>query len=623
MRVLLAIGCNEYKNATALEGAEADAKAIFQALANSEDGWYTRSVSRLLLSPTLDQVRLALREMLFSGAALSTFTFFFAGHGGVHKGSFYLWMRDTNSTGQSASALALADLFRYINDAAPRQTNVIIDACEAGGLIEDLGVLLKPELLGDVDTPALTLLATSAQNQAAGETSTGGMGTNAILDCIEGRQFLNDTHRALDLVEIGRHVSVRLQSHNQNPVVWGLNLYGPPSFCKNPRYDRDGKGALRDLVKKWPAEADAAIQKNQDELWDVYTSMAGDLNEDKFQQVVRSVVQSSGLPAEHAAGVAERLATTFLQRCTQAEDPFRGPLVVATIAASLLPLVSSPDVEQTARRLLSIASIELNKAVSELISDLAAERFALLSAAGSGLPDLYYLPLRVSKTLGWAAAAPLLSQSDADKRQAESQFARILKLLLEHYPNAIIAINDAQAPFWCVTLAQAAAAGLMDEGEQLASVVFHSLTLCEGRLGRWNLEPENAFQYTLARTNNNFSNAQEFIERPIETLTVLLKASSFFGIGHFFDETLWRLDGVSFSAFIPPDLSQYNEPIMTEGEIVLWSVGHEVCRVEEFTATWPRSVPLPHSPVITALAVISSLVLLDRQPWFLLEAIST
>lgn len=623
MRVLLAIGCNEYENATTLDGAEVDAKRMFQALAKSEDGWYDGARSRLLLSPTLDQVRLALREILFSGAALDTFTFFFAGHGGVHKGSFYLWVRDTNATGQSASALALGDLFRYINEAAPRQTNIIIDACEAGGLIEDLGVLLKPELLGDVDTPALTLLATSARNQAAGETPVGGDGTNAILDCIEGRQFVNDAHSALDLVEIGRQVSVRLQSQDQNPVVWGLNLYGPPSFCRNPRHDRDGKGALRDLVKEWPAEADAVIQKNHEHLWTVYTSMAGEWDEENFQQVIRSVVQSSGLLAEQAAGVTERLATTLLQRCAQADDPFRGPLVVATIAASLLPFVASPAVEASAKRLLSVASIELNKAVSGLISDLTTERFALLSATGGGLPDLYYLPLRVSKALGWAAAAPLLCQSDADKLQAESQFAAILELLLEHYPSAVVALNDAQAPFWCVALARAAAAGLMDEGEQLAGLVFHSLTQCEGRLARWDLAPENAFEYTLARAHNDFSEAQDFIERPIETLTVLLRASRLYGLGHVFDEALWRLDGVSFSAFIPPDFSQYNAPMMTTGESLVWSVGHEVCRVEEFAATWPSSVPLPLSPVVAALAVISSLLLPDRQPWFLLETVPT
>lgn len=619
MRVLLAIGCNDYESATTLDGAEADATRMFQALANLENGWYDGAHSRLLLSPTLDQARLALREMLFSGVALDTFTFFFAGHGGVNKGSFYLWVRDTNATGQSASALALGDLFRYINEAGPRQTNIIIDACEAGGLIEDLGVLLKPELLGDVDTPALTLLATSARNQAAGETPIGGDGTNAILDCIEGRQFVNDAHSALDLVEIGRQVSMRLQPQGQNPVVWGLNLYGPPSFCRNPRHDRDGKGALRDLVKEWPAEADAVIQRNHDHLWTVYTSVAGDWDEEEFQQVIRTVIQSSGLRAEQAAGVAERLATTLLQRCAQSDDPFRGALVMATIAASLLPFVAAPHVEASVRRLLRAASVELNKALSGLIADLTTERFALLSATGGGLPDLYYLPLRVSKVLGWAAVAPLLCQSDADKLQAESQFAAILRLLLEHYPSAVVALNDAQAPFWCVALARAAKAGLMDEGEQLAGMIFHSLTLCEGRLARWDLAPESVFEYTLARARNDFSEAPDFIERPIETLTVLLRASSLYGLGQVFDEGLWRLDGVSFSAFIPPDFSHYNALMMTSGESRVWKVGHEVFRVEEFAATWPSSVPRPRSTVVAALSVISSLILPNRQPWFLLE----
>jgi hypothetical protein len=135
-----------------------------------------------------------------------------------------MWLKDTMKTAQSVSALALADLFRGINEAAPRQTNIIIDACESGGLVEDLGVLLKPELLGDVGTPALTLVATSGRNQSANETASGGLGTNALLDCIEGRELVNDTFGALDLIDIGRRVAANLQSKGQNPVVWGLNL---------------------------------------------------------------------------------------------------------------------------------------------------------------------------------------------------------------------------------------------------------------------------------------------------------------------------------------------------------------------------------------------------------------
>jgi hypothetical protein len=101
-------------------------------------------------------------------------------------------------------------------------------------------VLLKSNVLGDAGTPGITLVATSAQDQYSVESPAGGLGTGAILDCIEGRDFVQDTASALDLVEIGRRVSARLrETTEQSPVVWGLNLYGPPRFCRNARYGSD------------------------------------------------------------------------------------------------------------------------------------------------------------------------------------------------------------------------------------------------------------------------------------------------------------------------------------------------------------------------------------------------
>lgn len=608
-----------YDDALQLTGAEADATRIFEALVRPDTGWYDGTRSRLLLSPTLDMVRAALRDMLFKPPAVETFTFYFAGHGGVSAGSFYMWLRDTTVTGQSASALALADLFRNVNEASPRQTNIIIDACESGGLIEDLGVLLKPELLGDAGTPALTLVATSARNQGAGESPAGGFGTNAILDCIEGREFVSDAFSALDLVEIGRKVSICLQPLGQNPVVWGLNLYGPPSFCRNPRYDRHGMAPLRDMVQTWPAEADVVMKVNHDRLWATYTSITGEWNQEQFQAVVRSIVHSLGLAPEQAARVCERLAAAFLQRSAQSDDPFRAAVIAATLAASLLPFVESREVEASAKRLLGVASEALRQANATLLSDLSADRFALLAGRGGGLADLYFLPLRVSKLLGWAAAAPYLCQTQADREQADAQFKTLLKLILEYYEGSVVALTDAQAPAWCVALAQAAAVGLNEEGERLAGHVFHSLASCSGRLARGDLAPESALEYLLARSRNDYSECTGLIERPIETLTVVLRAARLFRLEEVFDEALWRLDGVGFSAYIPTCLLQFNSDTMHGGQNLVWSIGHDVCRVEEFAATWPSQIPLPTTPVINALAVISALLLPDRQPWFLLE----
>jgi len=619
VRVLLAIGCNEYQECTELDGAEGDAKRMFDALVGADYGWYDTMRSRLLLSPTLDEVRTALRDMLFRSTPIETFTFYFAGHGGVTAGSFYMWVRDTMAAGQSVSALSLADLFRSINEAAPRQTNIIIDACESGGLIEDLGVLLKPELLGDSGTPALTLIATAGRNQSAGELPTGGFGTNAILECIEGREFVSDTFNALDLVEIGRNVSVRLQRSGQNPVVWGLNLYGPPSFCKNLRYNRDGMGPLRDLVNAWPAAADAVIRENQDQLWAIYTSITGEWNPERFQAVVRTVVQAPDLSPELATGVCERIAATFVQRCTLCDDPFRAALIVSTLASTLLPIIETPVAEAGAKRLLGVASDELRLANATLISDLSANRFALLTPKGGGFADLYFLPLRISNVLGWAAAASLLAQTQADREQANAQFKSLLNLILEHLPNSVVALTDAQAPALCVALTQAAKLGLIDEGEQLAGLVFHSLIMCAGRLARWDLPPEKALDYLLAKSAGDYSTCAALIERPIETLTVLLRAADLYGLQEVFDECLWRLDGTSFSAYIPTTLLQFNAVKMRGGRNLVWSIGHDVCRVSEFTATWPADIPMPANSVVQALSVISALIQPNRQPWFLLE----
>lgn len=619
MRVLLAIGCDKYEECTELDGAEGDAKRMFGALVRAEGGWYDSIRSRLLLSPTLDEVRTALRDILFKSTPIETFTFYFAGHGGVTAGSFYMWVRDTMVAGQSVSALSLADLFRSINEAAPRQTNIIIDACESGGLIEDLGVLLKPELLGDAGTPALTLVATAARNQSAGELPTGGFGTNAILECIEGREFVSDSFSALDLVEIGRNVSVRLQPSGQIPVVWGLNLYGPPSFCENPRYNRDGMGPLRDMVNAWPAAADAIIKANHDQLWATYTSITGEWNPERFRAVVRSVVQAPDLSPDLATGICERLAATFLQRCTLCDDPFRAPLIVSTLASFLLPIVETPVAEAGARRLLGAASDALRLANATLISDLSANRFALLAAKGGGFADLYFLPLRVSNVLGWAAAAPLLAQTQADRDQANAQFTSLLNLILEHLSNSVVALTDAQAPAWCLALTKAAELGLLDEGEQLAGLLFHSLVMCSGRLARWDLPSESALDYLLARSSGDYSSCAALIERPIETLTVLLRAAHLYGLQEVFDEGLWRLDGTSFSAYIPTTLLQFSSVTMQGGRNLVWSVGHEVCRVSEFTATWPADIPMPVNSVVQALSVISALIQPNRQPWFLLE----
>ena len=86
-RALLAIGCDAYAELNPLTGAEADAAAIFELLIQPQIGDYDANRSRLLRSPTLQEVRLALTDMLFGDQPLDTVTVMFAGHGAVSGGS--------------------------------------------------------------------------------------------------------------------------------------------------------------------------------------------------------------------------------------------------------------------------------------------------------------------------------------------------------------------------------------------------------------------------------------------------------------------------------------------------------------------------------------------------------
>lgn len=621
MRVLIAIGCNSYDHNKSLTGAEDDAKRIFSALLRPEVGQYDENKSRLLLSPSIQQVRDCLRKVLFDTTKIETFTFFFAGHGGVKAGSFYMWVRDSHPVDQSMSALSLADLFRSLNEASPRQSNIMIDACESGGLITDLGVLLKSEVIGDTGTPALTLVATSAQNQNALETSAGGYGTNAILDCIEGRDFVQDNTSVLDLVEIGRRVSRRLENSGQSPVVWGLNLYGPPSFCRNPRYASDSSAPLRNFIQNWPAANSELLRDHHDALWAAYSSLSGDWNIEKFLQVIRSVLAPCVSDPSILGAHTERMAATFLVKAAQSDDPFRASQIAASLAACLLPHVhmEPQTVTSSAWRLLELCSTELISANALLLEDCTENEYALLSRRGGGLTDLYQLPIRIAKILGWAAASIAICQDIGKRNQAEKQFSDLLKFVLERYSGSVVALCDSQAPYWALALSYAAKLGLEEESEQLAGLIFFSLIECKGKLAKFDIAPDRVLEYLLARGNGDFSNCLELVERPIESLTVLLRAGMTLGLHDTFDYSLWKLDGLPFGAYLPSAYNQFSDPIMRGGQSLVWNIGQDVFRTGDFRASWPPSTPYPETPLIAALAVIASLILPDRVAWFTLE----
>src|SRR5215211_3788876 len=105
-RLLLSVGCNAYSNLGQLRGAEQDASRIFELLTGAQ-GEYDPQQSRLLLSPSLAGLRAALDETLFTRELPDVFTLFFAGHGGVKSGNYYLCPSDADPDRLSTTAFLL------------------------------------------------------------------------------------------------------------------------------------------------------------------------------------------------------------------------------------------------------------------------------------------------------------------------------------------------------------------------------------------------------------------------------------------------------------------------------------------------------------------------------------
>lgn len=222
-KVCFVIGSKEYESAGLLNlpGCEPDALNIFNTLIDSSYGAHDEVKSQRLISPTIEEVRNTFDEIFRENTEVDVFTFVFSGHGGVKTGNLFLCMRNTDPDRLSTTALPLSYLFTILNETAPKQTNIIIDACESGGVIFDLRHIINPELLGAKDTPGVSILASAATDQSAKETPDGGFASISLVECLRGDVRVQ-THRPyLNLVEVGNYVSNVVSDSviDQTPVV--------------------------------------------------------------------------------------------------------------------------------------------------------------------------------------------------------------------------------------------------------------------------------------------------------------------------------------------------------------------------------------------------------------------
>lgn len=621
-RALICVGCNIHDAGDELRlfEAEADAQAVFDALIDPSRGDYDPVLSLLLLSPTLGDIRSALAEIATSVAAISTLTFYFAGHGEISAGSLYLYVRDTNPDALSVSAFSLSDVTRLVADQQVPHTNIILDACYSGGAWSELGPLLNADATGARHTPGLTLLAMAASNEAAMEDVHGGKGTRSLLKCVLGDTVCNVTSPTLDLIEIGREVAEAFQGSNQQPTRWGLNLTGRASFCYNPAYEGDAAhaaphGSLTGLP------AIQLSEQHRDAVWKTYFELGSAWEPRPFYELLDALLTDhTGSPSEKAAFVAA-LATSLVERAERHADRVTPSQVLAVCSLALIKHGgANPAADTVCKRLfkesLNRAVAQLNKLSDELIRD----RFALLSRQGGGF-DFYYLPIRVSFVLGWAAAAALV---EADEENgAKTLLLHLLDRMTELYGLNMIAMSDKQASSLALLGAALAASGEDERLKQAISHYLHSLVLVKGLVGDTTLPPDRIFDYLAARYGDRLSQDSELIAQPSELIAVCLRLAAMAGMGDAMDAIMIDLDHVWLNAFFPGSYHTIGDDRLDDGQNITMHIGHDIWNVNDFeeacsTIEWAP----PATDLECTAAILASLVFPDRVCWFAIANVS-
>ena len=632
-RLLLAVGCDTYDHVESLDGAERDAKAVFQHL-TAPVGDYDSGGSVLLLSPSVTAINAALSGLPFANRDIDTFTFFFAGHGGHKSGTYYLCAADSDPDRLSTTALAVGHLLSVITELRPRQANVIIDACQSGGAMLDSASLLRPDALGLGNPGSLSIafLAACGPTEYAAETSNGGELTRRLIAYVGGEATLQTTRPAIDLIDLGRRVSADLSaaSREQIPVGWGINLTGEGRFARNPRFapaTEELAEVASVLSQRSPNDQTGEmLQRHAFALWTLHRELEQEVDVARLRSALLALITDLKESDTAVALTLRGLATSMRAAAVKSSDVFAEACVLFACAEPLLARVDDIVAAQVAQQLLDEAANALAQARRWLLANLPADRFCLL-ADGNGLADLYFLPLRISRILGWLALGLELARLRGEPDStAESEVREIAELLIRDYSTSMVPRSDAQAPSVLLFISTARSRGWVEASEIVAACYFCGFVEAHGIVSPPDLARADSFDFVVGLAAGPEHVQPRLRANPTQFLSALLLCGVALTLDDDWDVELSALDHQSAYIFVPASYLRFGDTLVEEGQNFGFQIGRDVFTLSDFRA-FMREQVLPASQSASAglsslavsLALVASCLQPDRLPLHTLD----
>lgn len=610
--VLISVGCNHYDHLTELAGAENDAESLFNVLTAPQFGDCDASKSVLIKSPNFQTLRTSIIEAASRLDHGDVLTFFFAGHGAAKNGIFYICLSDTRPDQIVATAFPLNSLLLTIQEAAPRHANILIDACNSGGVAGDVKRALSQESVGDTGTTEISLLAACARNQVAYEVEGRGVFTSQVVACIEGTTFVQDNTENLDLADVAGIISQKMATGGeQQPVFWGLNLTGRPNFCRNP-HASDDSPLRRVLAEAGPLNLSVELKRA---LREIHAQLDNSWDPRKLQHSLCEFFEQAALTEESKLNFSNQLLQSLRTKARCATDPFREIEVAATCLAPLLELCARNDQVEAfvVKECLAISDSIIQKA-GDLVSELEQDPFALLGETGFG--EFYFLPIRISKVLGWLGWAILVRRQLGGPDESE-----LLKKLLQQtntlYTGSIRSISEAQAPHLVACCAAALGTTAQGEAEEFLGHMFVDACESKALIAAHGLQEENLVPFLVSRATKEESE-RKFAANPSALVFAALFIGVRFGLDEALDPGFVDMDHVNANAFVPDTYSQFFKVRIDDGYNATIRIGHEAWDTGDIRRiTEKLDWPSPETLGVHLLSGACSLVFPDRIAWHL------
>jgi hypothetical protein len=337
-------------------------------------------------------------------------------------------------------------------------------------------------------------------------------------------------------------------------------------------------------------------------------------------------LESSGFTDEippFVSGVSQSISAQAAKR----RDVFAE---VESLGCCMVTLLSYVDTNEKAREsacgLIQGLLEKLNASLHKAANMVDTDKYAILSGRG-GASDLYVLPIRIAKILGWASIPVLISREQVgEKGEFQKIFVRLCNLCIEKYPLSMVSVSDAQAPYIFSSITALIRVQEIDMAERVLGLYYNSYIESRGRITLPSIAPEKIVEFILRKCWGNYRGAKDIYAKPDEFLSVMLFLSKSLRLEDEIDPHLRMIDHHVFNIFIPNSYTKFADETIRDGVNMSFHIGSEhglgVFTVDDFFCHWRNLCEVKlvremeeFEDLIGNLALVSSLVFPNRVAW--------